>query len=285
MKNFIKLFFVSVIVQACSAPSSNRETVNQDNSFEALPTTAVLAIQSKFPGAVPYKQGIDSLFKHLNGLGINTKSMLWGQSICVDDITNTKDKLSPEIKGPFNIGGLAGLPFTGVTGVDAFAHHIPEDGTAILFIAPHIGYNEKEGWGKILRHEQHSPSSCCGALVAALGKLQKGDLKSQAATENDYQEGRIEQLALMHRDSILSSPEPLIAFTRMTYREAIREMSIYTSRLKERHFKYVVVVGGVIINTDYKFTDYLSIETIAIRDVQKNEWVEGEMPATGVKFN
>jgi hypothetical protein len=65
-----------------------------------------------------------------------------------------KIKWIPKIKGPFNFGGLAGLPFTGITGLNAFAHHVPEEGTALLFVGPHIGYNEKEGWGKILRHDQ-----------------------------------------------------------------------------------------------------------------------------------
>ena len=134
--------------------------------------------------------------------------MLWGQSICVDDITNTKNKLSPEIKGPFNIGGLAGLPFTGVTGLDAFAHHVPEHGTAILFVAPHIGYHEKEGWGKLLRHEQHHASSCCGALVAALSKLQKGELKKQAPDQDDYQEGIARGVA--RTPTIFVNGEPFI---------------------------------------------------------------------------
>jgi hypothetical protein len=198
-----------------------------------------------------------------------------GQSTCVDDITNTKNKLDPEVKGPFNIGGLAGLPFTGVTGLDAFAHHVPEEGTAILFVAPHIGFSEKEGWGKLLRHEQHHTSTCCGALVAALDKLQKGELKKQVPAADDYEEGMIEQFAYAHRDKILASQHPLITLTHLTYKEAVRQISVYASKLKERHFKYVAVVGAIIINTDYKYPDYLSIENVAIRDVQKNEWVVG----------
>jgi hypothetical protein len=276
----IRVFTIAFLCYACVQPSPLRETlrVNETNTFEMSPKVITRAIEKEFPGALPYKEGIDSLIEHLARFGIPTTSILWGQSTCVDDITNTKNKLIPETKGPFNFGGLAGLPFTGITGLDAFSHHVPEDGTAILFIGPHIGYHEKEGWGKILRHDQHHTSSCCGALSAALSKLQKGELKPQVPSGEDYQEGMIEQLAYAHRDEILASPEPLIALTHVTYHEAVKLMSAYASKVRERHFKYAVVVGGIIINTDYRFPDYVWIEKISVLDVKKNIWLEGVKP-------
>ncbi|HET9276702.1 MAG TPA: hypothetical protein VFN95_00910 [Flavitalea sp.] len=278
LRIFIQAIFASFILYACSGPSPGGDTpkVTETLSVKAPPASVVQAIQNKFPGAVSYKEGIDSLVNHLKRFGIQANKMLWGQSTCVDDITNTKDKLMPQIKGPFNFGGLAGLPFTGITGLDAFVHHVPEDGTAILFVAPHIGYNEKEGWGKILRHDQHHTSSCCGALVAALATLQKGELKPKVPAQEDYQEGMIVQLAFAHHSEILTSSEPILSFTQLTYREAIRQMSYYASKVKERHFKYAVIVGGIIINTDYMFTDYLWIETVSVLDIQKNTFVEGK---------
>jgi hypothetical protein len=46
--------------------------------------------------------------------------ILWGQSTCVDDITNTINKLAySKIKCPFSFGGLGGLPFTGIAGLNA----------------------------------------------------------------------------------------------------------------------------------------------------------------------
>ena len=42
--------------------------------------------------------------------------------------------------GPeFNLGGLAGLPFTGKTGFGAFAAHVPKDGHIFIVYAPHVG--------------------------------------------------------------------------------------------------------------------------------------------------
>jgi hypothetical protein len=280
MRIFIRVFCIILLCYACAEPPPVGEVlkVNATSSFKMSPKAIVQAIEKEFPGAVPYKEGIDSLIEHLDRFGIPPTGILWGQSTCVDDITNTKNKLIPETKGPFNFGGLAGLPFTGITGLDAFSHHIPENGTAILFIGPHIGYHEKEGWGKILRHDQHHTSSCCGALSAALAKLQKGEIKPQQPSQEDYQQGMIEQLAYAHREEILASAEPLVALTHVTYHEAVRLMAEYASEVRERHFKYAVVVGGIIVNTDYRFTDYIWIEKISVLDVKKNVWLEGVKP-------
>src|SRR5689334_20155624 len=74
---------------------------------EHVPIEVAQAIEKEFPGALPYSIAIDSLLRHLSRLGISADQILWGQSTCVDDITNTKNKLvHPEIKGPFAFGGL-----------------------------------------------------------------------------------------------------------------------------------------------------------------------------------
>jgi len=275
----------AIVLSACERPSPRQDDdkTKETNQVETpltqpLPDAEVQAILKQFPGAVPYREGSDSLLSKLKAFGIPTSSLLWGQSTCMDDIISTKNKLAPGIKGPFNFGGLAGLPFTGVAGLDAFAHHVPEDGAAVLFVGPHIGYNGSEGWGKILRHDQHHPSACCGALAAALAKLRKGELKPMAPGKDDYQEQTLEQLAYTHRDKILASTEPLVTLTQLTYEDAIKTLSDYASKVRERHFKYAVVVGAIIINTDYMYNDYVWIENVSILDIQKNVWVLGGRP-------
>jgi hypothetical protein len=184
---------VIVLLISCGTRSEKSVDQAKHSDHVEIPHEVALAIEKEFPGAVPYRIAIDSLLQHLLRVGITTEQILWGQSTCVDDITNTKEKsVHPEIKGPFTFGGLGGIPFTGVTGLDAFAHHVPDHGTALLCVGPHIGYQAGEGWGKILRHGQHHSSSCCGALYAALSKLQKNEIKSERPSEDDYQEQMIE---------------------------------------------------------------------------------------------
>jgi hypothetical protein len=268
---------VALLISSCSSGKKpGDQTIHSDR--EQIPREVTEAIEKEFPGAMPYSVATDSLLQHLLRVGIETNQILWGQSTCVDDIINTKDKsVHPEIKGPFTFGGLGGLPFTGITGVDAFAHHVPENGTALLFVGPHIGYKAGEGWGKILRHGQHHSSSCCGALYAALNKLQKNEIKTESPTEDDYQEQIIEQLALVHQKEILEAKEPLVALTKVVAKEAERKMTAYAQSVHERHFAYAVIVVGVIINTDYQFDDYLWIDHISIKDIRKDTWIEHPM--------
>jgi len=144
------------------------------------------------PGAAGFMCDVSSdeqiakLFEQLKEkYGILPSQILLGVSTCVDDIIYTKNfHAHPEIKGPFHLGGLAGLPFTGTSGLEAFAHHIPDGGTMLLMIEPHIGISEK-GWGYILRPEQQTGSSCCGALMGTLNQLKRGT--KQTIMEEDYQ--------------------------------------------------------------------------------------------------
>lgn len=276
--NVLSIAFTIALLLSCNKQEKEEASQSNTSPLEQAPNEVSAAIEKEFPGARPYKVAIDSLLAHFSKLGITSDQILWGQSTCVDDITNTKDKLiHPEIKGPFTFGGLGGLPFTGVTGADAFAHHVPEDGTALLFVGPHIGYNSTDGWGTILRHGQHHSSSCCGALVAALNKLQKNEIKSDSLSESDYQEQVIEQLALRHKDEILAAKEPLVVLTRVVVKEAQRKMIEYARKVHERHFAYAVVVVGVIINTDYQYDDYLWVESVSIKDIKKGVWIENHM--------
>lgn len=256
---------------------STRET-KPDAAPEILPdapANAEMVIRKFFPGARPAHDLSDSLISYLNTkYGIASDKMLLGVSTCVDDIIYTKNfHLHPEIKGPFHLGGLAGLPFTGISGLDAFAHHIPEGGAMILLVEPHIGYSEKAGWGYVLRHDQHEPSTCCGALMGTLAKLKAGDLKPDIS-EEDYQGGKIAEYTLEHQQSILTALNPIIELTRVTSAVAENQIRAHVLDVSLEHVKYIVIITGVIINTDYAYTDYQYIDGISIYDVGKKKFVE-----------
>jgi hypothetical protein len=273
-RQIIYCFVTCFVVYSCFREKP-QHVIPDYASPSPAPKNVVSVIQQQYPGALPYAVAIDSILAHLALVGIQPAQILWGQSTCVDDITNTKNKLThPELKGPFTFGGLGGLPFTGLTGIQAFAHHVPENGTALLFLGPHIGYNAADGWGNILRHGQSHSSTCCGALVAALDKLKKNELARAVLSEDDYQEQTIEQLALRNRKEILNAKEPLVSLTHIVSDEARRRINDYAQRVTERHFAYAVVIVGVIINTDYQYDDYLWIDHISIKDIRKDVWIE-----------
>ena len=241
-----------------------------------IPNDTLKAIINKtFAGAVPFNEYSDSLLFFLYAVHkISPEKILLGQSTCVDDVLNTKGIFSNHVvKGPFNFGGLAGLPFTGITGLDAFAHHVPDSGAALLFVGPHIGFSLKEGWGKIERIGQKQSTTCCGALVDALTKLQKpGAIVRRRPSEPDYQEEVIEQLALRHKSEILDSKEPLITFTKLVYKEA--EQRIVNLPREGIKYKYIILIVAVIINTDRENPDYIWVDHMSIYDLENEQYLK-----------
>lgn len=239
------------------------------------PTKTEEVLRKEFPGAIPGHEFSDSIINYLQKkYNIAPDKILLGASTCVDDIIYTKNfHFHPEIKGPFHLGGLAGLPFTGISGLEAFAHHTPDSGALLLLVEPHIGYSEKKGWGFVLRHEQAEASSCCGALMGTLGKLQAGALKAEIS-DDDYQGGKIAELALHHKQEILNAENPIIELTRITSLSAEEQISAHVLDVNLEHARYIVIITGVIINTDFSFTDYQYMEHLLIYDVRKKSFVE-----------
>ena len=250
-------------------PTAHEKTTKISND------TLRAIINKTFAGAVPFNEYSDSLLFFLYAVHkISPEKILLGQSTCADDVLNTKSPFSNHaVKGPFNFGGLAGLPFTGITGLDAFAHHIPDSGTALLFVSPHIGFSLKEGWGKIERIGQNQSTACCGALSAVLAKLQKpGAIVKRKPSEPDYQQEVIEQLALRHKYEILDSKEPLITFTKLVYKEA--EQRIVNLPREGMKYKYIILIVAVIINTDHENPDYIWVDHTSIYDLEKEQYLK-----------
>jgi len=259
-----------------SCGNMERQTAATTSAFlPNVPTGTEEALRKEFPGAIPGHEFSDSILHYLQKkYNIQPDKILLGASTCVDDIIYTKNfHFHPEIKDPFHLGGLAGLPFTGVSGLEAFAHHIPDSGTLVLLVEPHIGYSQKKGWGYVLRHEQPEASACCGALMGTLSKLQAGTLKAEI-TEDDYQGGKIAALALRNKSEILSAENPIIALTRITSLSAEKQISAHVLDVNLEHARYIVIITGVIIDTDFSFTDYQYMEHLQIYDVRKKSFVE-----------
>jgi hypothetical protein len=273
----LEIRFLFIFFSLCFIACSNKGDLTPATAITSLPkvpaeTKAIL--EKSFPGVLKGSEFSDSLLYYLkNKYDVTSDQILMGASTCVDDIIYTKNfHLHPEIKGPFHLGGLAGLPFTGISGLEAFAHHIPEGGTLFLLITPHIGYSDSEGWGYVLRHGQHEPSSCCGALMGTLAKLQNGKIAS-GITEEDYQGGKIGELTLAHQKEILEAENPIIELTKLTSQEAERQIRAHILDVNLEHIKYIVIVTGIIINTDYLYSDYIAVGHLMVYDVNKKTFV------------
>ncbi|HEV8511960.1 MAG TPA: hypothetical protein VGQ59_01715 [Cyclobacteriaceae bacterium] len=269
-----KILFFSFVL--CLASCSKRESKTEDNPIlPRVPKETEAVFEKAFPGVLTGPAYADSIIRYINRVyHVSTDKILMGASTCVDDIIYTKNfRLHKEIKGPFHLGGLAGLPFTGISGLEAFAHHIPDDGVMLLIITPHIGYSQSSGWGFVLRHEQHEASTCCGALMGTLRKLEDGKL-NPVITEDDYQGGKISEMALLHQNEIKTADHPIIELTKITSLEAEKQIREHILEVDLKHVKYIMITTGIMINTDYTYTDYLWMQHFMVYDVSKKAFIE-----------
>jgi hypothetical protein len=109
------------------------------------------------------------VYQALKGRDYNHSNTLLATSICPDEI-NTKPNLSLATclhddllggyeggPGIFGLGGLAGLPFAGISGMQALFGHAPRN--VVVLLGPHIGIS------------QAGNATACGAAIGAGKKL------------------------------------------------------------------------------------------------------------------
>ena len=224
-------------------------------------------VRRVYPGAIPTSVAVDRLLGLLQSqLGLTPGQVMSADSICSDDLNLIEyPKRAYEMLGPFKMGGLNGFPCTGLTGMGAFAHHVPAGGAVFVFYGPHIGVTASGAPGQVLRPGQASPSACCGAALAALKKLQANEIDPGRVTDLDYQQGTIEQIFLARRQRICDAALPIVEATEVMY-EAIEErIDLLASRTKYPS-RYVVLMGGILINADIGEGSFVSPRRLRVLD-------------------
>ena len=224
-------------------------------------------VQQHYPEALPLFQVAEENLNYIEKeLGGSRATTLLASSRCADDLVLTDKTLNQEFDGPFQLGGLAGFPFTGKTGMTAYAHHVHENGTAFILYGPHIGIDADGNLGKVLRPGQSGCTSACGALIGAVAQLESG--KDLESTYDDFQQPQIVQMLTPYRDRILSAESSIKEATQISY-ELIHEQvnQILDATIKEFTCKRIVLVGGILINTDVGADDYMTIENSEFIDL------------------
>ena len=237
---------------------------------------AIAAVRKWYPRAMT---SIDTVNRMLDTIeketGLKPHQLMHADSMCCDDVNAIQyPPRAYEMLGPFKMGGLNGYPFAGITGMNAFAHHVPEDGAVIIFYAPHIGITKNGTIGEISRIGQSDNSACCGAAKGALGKLINNQIIEGNVSSLDFQMNTIEQLFLHQKERILNAESPIFEATEVMY-EAIDDRIEVLVKNAHYHCKYLVLVGGIFINGDkdmgafcqYKKFECINLETAERKDL------------------
>lgn len=227
-------------------------------------------VQKWYPNAKTTEDTVNTLLDVIESeLDLKPNQLMHADSMCCDDVNAIQyPPRAYEMLGPFHMGGLNGYPFAGVTGMNAFAHHVPENGAVVVFYAPHIGITKDGTIGEIHRFGQIENSACCGAAKRALAKLLNNEIEKENVTDLDYQMNTIEQIFLKQADRIKSADSQIFEATEVMY-EAINERIEILVSKTNYPCKYVILIGAVFINGDkdmgsfcsYKRFDYINLQT------------------------
>lgn len=208
-------------------------------------------------------------------LQLKPHQLMHADSLCCDDVNAIQyPQRAMEMLGPFHLGGLNGYPFAGLTGMGAFAHHVPEDGAVVVFYAPHIGITSEGTIGEIKRFGQSSNSACCGAAKGALTKLVNDEIVQGNISALDFQMNTIEQIFLAEKQRILKADNQIFEATQVMYEAIDNRIEVLVKRA-EYPCKYVVLIGAIFINGDkdmgsfctFQKFEYLNLDTMERTDL------------------
>lgn len=119
-------------------------------------------IHKWYPKAITTIDSVNKIIDFVEyELDLEPKQVMLADSICSDDVNSIQyPARTQEFLGPFKMGGLDGFPFTGLTGMGAFASHVPDDGAVFVYYGPHIGITKDGVIGEIHRLGQSKNSGC-----------------------------------------------------------------------------------------------------------------------------
>lgn len=219
------------------------------------------SVSKYFPNAISVKDLEQRVVSDLFERGFSPAKTIWGTSICADEVNNSINFLSGKFAAPgaFRFGGISGYPFTGKTGVLAFASHIPDNGGAFILYGPHIGISSSGVVGEILREQQKVNSTCCGSIIAAINSVKSSNIP-EVNSPSDLQQDSVINMLNVEKEGIFSSENAILSATEVIYQNSKSEINRVVKSLPEA-FKNnnVYLMGGILINTDWNKLDYFDI--------------------------
>lgn len=226
-------------------------------------------IRKYYPNALTTIDTVNKIIDFVEDeLNLEPSRVMLADSICSDDVNSIQyPARAQEFLGPFKMGGLDGFPFTGLTGMGAFASHVPDNGAVFIFYGPHIGISKEGKIGEIHRSGQHKTSGCCGAAKGALNNLLNNTIEPGKVTEMDYQMNTIEQILLKQKDRIMNAETPLYETTEVIY-EAIDQRIQELVSATKYNCKYVILMGAIMINSDTEIGSFSSAKRFDIINLQ-----------------
>jgi hypothetical protein len=210
-------------------------------------------------------------------------STLVAFSLCSDEVNRPLEEVFYGWYGEhFNMGGLAGFPFAGVTGFGAMASHIPDDGSCLLVYGPHVGVDSDGNVGKVDRKGKSKSGSCCGSAVAAskyitavyLGNAEKVLPPTDAV---DAQQNYVSAMLLPYGERVAKASDPMIELPFASFEPIDGMIERIVKKSAGKVGGKIALLGGLQINTPRGVSDYFLPLRFDVRDGKTGEVIEDLM--------
>lgn len=240
-------------------------------------------IKRHFPEARTWPEITDEYLQLIvSDYNIPRQKLLFASCVCPDELNFRATSFNDSFPCAFNLGGLAGIPYTGKTGMAAYASHVPKDGASFIFYGPHVGIHKDGSIGIVHRKHQHEPTYSCGALLSVLERMRK-DVPFDWSSNNfeDLQARVIEKLLHSHKERIFTSDQYVLEAVQIILHmsECLLRQFVLESKASFE-CKHVFLLAGIIINTDAGEENYVEIQSFEHIDLQKQKQPELLLTAT-----
>lgn len=225
-----------------------------------------------FPKAKPWAAVTDEYVNKITkDYGFEKDKILYASCICPDELNYNVTSFNDHFNKAFCLGGLSGIPYTGKTGMAAYASHVPADGASFIYYGPHVGISNDGSIGQVLREHQHVPTFTCGSLISVLDRMRR-DFVFDWSSNNfeDLQARVVEKVLHNHKERIFQSESDVLESLKIlfSFSDCLLKQFINDNR-KVFPTPHVFLLGGVIINTDAgeeNFAEIWSFEHINLKE-------------------
>jgi Limiting CO2-inducible proteins B/C beta carbonyic anhydrases len=212
-----------------------------------------MKIGQAFPGALTNADLLARVSSRLSKRGFNQNNTLVASSLCSDEVNRPLEETFYKYYGNsyFSMGGLAGFPFSGLTGFGAMASHIPDDGNCLLVYGPHVGVDSDGNVGKVDRIGKSQSGTCCGSAVYAskyLNTVLSGEAEAMPLPSSafDAQQTFVTNMLLPYASEIQDSKEPMVAIPFLAYKPIDNMMSRIVAKASSKVGKgRIAMLGGL----------------------------------------
>jgi hypothetical protein len=222
-----------------------------------------IVVRETFPDSRVVSDIVEVVTNELNSRGFTADNTLFSASVCPDEINHAYNNLSQMFTRAwgecFQMGGLAGVPFSGQTGFGAFSAHVPTDGNLFILYAPHIGISPTGEFGLYARAGQDNTcGTACGSAIAAHKHITNGgsvpDFAHLGEYPHDYQQQWIISKLAGRMDVINKADNKMVELTKQMY--SIIEDFIHHIVSSDQIPGSTALLGGIHINTPSPLEDF-----------------------------